>query len=62
MAVAYFQFHFPGSIWPVINGGVPAVLYCFMRLYFSAAGTGPWSLDELLKRKWKHGEKEENQI
>lgn len=45
MAVAYFQFHFPGGFWPVVNGGVPAVLYCFVWLYFSAAGAGPWSLD-----------------
>lgn len=45
MAVAYFQFHFPQSFWTVINNGIPAVLYCFVWLYFSAAGAGPWSLD-----------------
>jgi len=45
MAVAYFQFHFPQSFWTVVNGGVPAALYCFVWLYFSAAGAGPWSLD-----------------
>jgi putative oxidoreductase len=45
MAVAYFQFHFPQSFWPNVNGGIPAVLYCFVWLYFSAAGPGPWSLD-----------------
>jgi putative oxidoreductase len=45
MAVAYFQFHFPGGFWPVVNNGVSAVLYCFVWLYFSAAGAGPWSLD-----------------
>jgi putative oxidoreductase len=45
MAVAYFQFHFPQGFWPVMNGGIPAVLYCFVWLYFSAAGAGPWSLD-----------------
>jgi putative oxidoreductase len=45
MAVAYFQFHFPKGFWPVLNGGVPAALYCFLWLYFSAAGAGPWSLD-----------------
>ena len=50
MAVAYFQFHAPKSPWPMINGGVPAVLYCFVWLYFSAAGAGPWSLDALRKR------------
>ncbi len=45
MAVAYFQVHFPRSLWPVLNGGAEAVLYCFIWLYFSAAGAGPWSLD-----------------
>jgi putative oxidoreductase len=50
MAVAYFQFHAPNGFWPVVNQGQPAVLYCFIWLYFSAAGAGPWSLDALRKR------------
>jgi len=45
MAVAYFQFHAPRGFWPVLNGGEPAALFCFLWLYFSAAGAGPWSLD-----------------
>jgi putative oxidoreductase len=45
MAVAYFQFHFPKGFWPVANGGVSAALYCFIWLYISAAGAGPWSVD-----------------
>jgi putative oxidoreductase len=45
MAVAYFQFHFPSSFWPTINHGTPAILYCFIFLYFSAAGAGAWSVD-----------------
>ena len=45
MAVAYFQFHAQQGFWPTMNGGVPAVLYCFIWLYFSGAGAGPWSLD-----------------
>lgn len=51
MAVAYFQFHYPQGFWPIVNQGQPAVLYCFIWLYFSAAGPGPWSLDALLRRK-----------
>jgi putative oxidoreductase len=47
MAVAYFQFHFPQSFWPLVNQGTPAVLYCFIWLYFSAAGAGPWSVDQV---------------
>jgi putative oxidoreductase len=50
MAVAYFQFHFPGGFWPTMNGGVAAVLYCFIWLYISAAGGGPWSLDGWRKK------------
>jgi putative oxidoreductase len=50
MAVAYFQFHAPNSFWPTVNGGVAAVLYCFLWLYLSAAGPGPWSLDAMRRR------------
>jgi putative oxidoreductase len=49
MAVAYFQVHFPQGFWPTLNGGIPAILFCFLWLFFSAAGAGPWSLDA----KWK---------
>jgi len=50
MAVAYFQFHFPRGFWPVINEGTAAALYCFVWLYFSAAGAGPWSLDAMRRK------------
>ena len=50
MAVAYFQFHFPLAFFPVTNNGVPAVLYCFIYLYFVFAGAGPWSIDAMLAR------------
>ena len=49
MAVAYFQFFAAQSIWPIVNNGIAPVLYCFVWLYFSAAGAGPWSLDA----KWR---------
>ncbi len=45
MAVAYFQVHFPQNFWPIINGGQPAVLYCFIWLYFSASGARALSID-----------------
>lgn len=47
MAVAYFKFHAPASFWPTINGGTPAILFCFIWLYFAAAGAGPWSVDAM---------------
>ncbi len=45
MAVAYFMGHAPRGFWTVLNQGMPAVLFCFLWLYLSAAGPGPWSLD-----------------
>jgi putative oxidoreductase len=45
MAFAYFIGHAPQGFWPVLNQGHPAILFCFLFLYLSAAGPGPWSLD-----------------
>ena len=45
MAVAYFMAHAPDGFWPILNQGDLAVLFCFVFLYLSAAGGGPWSLD-----------------
>lgn len=50
MAVAYFQFHFPNSFWPSVNMGVPAILYCFIFLYFVFSGAGVWSIDAMIAR------------
>ncbi len=54
MAAAYWQFHAPRGFWPVANGGTSAALFCFVFLYLSAAGGGPWSLDERERRR-QHG-------
>ena len=51
MAVAYFLGHAPQGFWTVLNGGAPAVFFCFLWLYVSAAGPGPWSLDALRGRR-----------
>ena len=53
MAVAYFRSHAPRGFLPIQNGGELAVLYCFLFLYFFAAGPGRWSLDALLQRSPK---------
>ena len=50
MAVAYWQFHFPRNIFPTLNGGDAAILYCFVFLYLVFAGPGEWSLDALRNR------------
>lgn len=45
MAVAYFMAHAPKSVFPVMNGGDAAILYCFIFLFIAAAGGGAWALD-----------------
>jgi putative oxidoreductase len=47
MAFAYFIGHAGNGFWPILNGGTDALLYCFLWLYISAAGPGPWSLDAI---------------
>lgn len=51
MAVAYFMFHAKSSaLYPLMNGGESAVLFCFIFLYLAAAGGGCLSLDARLNR------------
>ena len=47
MAVAYFMGHASQGhvLLPMLNQGEPAVLYCFVFLYFVFAGAGAWSVD-----------------
>ncbi|MGG5888791.1 DoxX family protein [Falsiroseomonas sp. HC035] len=45
MAFAYWIAHAPRDVFPVLNGGDAAILYCFVFLYLAAAGPGPWSVD-----------------
>ena len=51
MAVAYWTSHAPRSIFPVLNQGDAAILYCFVFLYLFFTGPGPWSLDALMGRE-----------
>jgi putative oxidoreductase len=50
-AVAYFMAHAGNGFFPLLNGGELAALYCFVFLYFTFAGGGPWSADALMGRK-----------
>ncbi|MDB5442917.1 MAG: DoxX family protein [Phenylobacterium sp.] len=50
MAVAYFTAHFPQSVWPGVNQGGEAILYCFIFLYLVFGGGGEWSLDAQLRK------------
>jgi putative oxidoreductase len=51
MAVAYFQAHYPRSFFPSVNGGMPAILFCFLFLYLAFAGAGAWSVDAAIARR-----------
>lgn len=50
MAAAYFLAHAPHGFFPLANRGLPAVVFCFVFLYFAAAGAGPWSIDAALDK------------
>ncbi|ADL02060.1 DoxX family protein [Brevundimonas subvibrioides] len=50
MAVAYWMFHAPGSLYPAVNGGDAAILFCFIFLYLVTSGPGAWSLDGARRR------------
>ncbi|MET4633950.1 putative oxidoreductase [Kaistia defluvii] len=56
MAVAYFLAHQPNDLFPLRNGGVEAILFCFIFLYIAAAGPGAWSVDGLLARRRRESE------
>jgi putative oxidoreductase len=55
MAVAYFQAHFPRSFFPSVNMGAPAVLFCFIYLYFVVAGAPAWSIDAMIAQSRSAG-------
>jgi putative oxidoreductase len=45
MAAAYWMAHGTKGLFPMLNGGELAALYCFVFLYISAHGAGIWSVD-----------------
>ena len=45
MAVAYWLVHGTQHLFPLLNRGELAALYCFVFLYIAARGGGLWSLD-----------------
>ncbi|MFI9272285.1 DoxX family protein [Kitasatospora sp. NPDC052896] len=47
MAYAYFTVHQQHALWPIQNGGEPAVLYCWIFLTIAVAGPGALALDRL---------------
>ncbi|WP_447979988.1 DoxX family protein [Candidatus Nitrospira bockiana] len=45
MAAAYWMAHGTQALFPIINGGELAALYCFVFLFIAAHGSGIWSVD-----------------
>ena len=48
MAVAFWIVHvgMSGNVFPMINQGEAAVLFCFVFLFLAVAGAGPYSVDD----------------
>jgi putative oxidoreductase len=56
MAFAYFLGHMfknPAEpvFLPLLNNGTGAILFCFACLYLATAGGGPYSVDEMRKKR-----------
>jgi putative oxidoreductase len=45
MAFAYWMGHGTKALFPLVNGGELAALYCFVFLCIAAKGGGRWSMD-----------------
>ena len=51
MAYAYFHVHLPHGLWPAVNGGEPAALFCWALFLLVFSGGGVLALDRLLARR-----------
>ncbi len=47
MAAAYWMAHGTHALYPMLNGGELAIVFCFAFLYISSHGPGMWSLDAM---------------
>ena len=45
MAFAYWLAHGNKGLYPMLNGGELAIMFCFVFLYIASQGPGIWSLD-----------------
>jgi putative oxidoreductase len=45
MAAAYWMAHAPKALYPIMNAGELAIIFCFVFLYIAARGPGIWSID-----------------
>lgn len=56
MAYAYFMVHQSKALFPLVNGGEPAALFCWSFLLLALLGSGPWALDALMLRRRRPAE------
>jgi hypothetical protein len=54
MAVANFKAHAPRGLWPILNRGELAALYCFVFLFIACQGNGRWSVHALWTRYFRY--------
>jgi putative oxidoreductase len=47
MAAAYWMAHAPAALYPMLNGGELAIMFCFAFLYIASQGPGILSLDAM---------------
>ena len=47
MAAAYFMAHATSALFPIMNRGELAIMFCFVYLYIACAGSGVWSIDNM---------------
>lgn len=52
MAIAYWYIHSPQSLYPMVNKGEGAILFCFIFLLFVFTGPGKWAVDTYLRRNY----------
>ena len=48
MAIVYWTYFFPRSPLPAVSGGDLPITWCFLLLYLSAAGGGPFAFDAVV--------------
>lgn len=46
MAAAYWMAHGTQALFPIVNKGELAILYCFVFLFIAANGSGKWSVED----------------
>ncbi|GLW24799.1 DoxX family protein [Microbispora triticiradicis] len=50
MAYAYFTVHAPQDLFPLLNGGEAAAMFCWSFFLIAVFGPGSWALDTLIHR------------